>query len=163
MMGHFYDRASSMTDIADVTTNLPDPTDLTERLLEIAKSWEGWYKKSTNPNIKDVILASLLRQFPIEISIEHESRLEDKFLSWRTNTQSPSKYFRGTKSQLTELEDFERCYFSRIHDCQMFAPKRYKNIGIVAGNCNVQVGDEIWFLTGGLSPFVLEETINTIS
>jgi len=52
------------------------------------------------------------------------------------------------------LKEFERHLFPRVHGCQMFIIES-GSTGIVAGNCAIQVGDELWLLSGGLTAFVL--------
>jgi hypothetical protein len=60
----------------------------------------------------------------------------------------------NSAQQQTILKKFKRKCFSRIHGCQMFVTRSLK-VGIVAGNCNVQVGDELWCLNGALTPMLL--------
>jgi len=50
-----------------------------------------------------------------------------------------------------------------VHGCQMLAVEMNGSLmeqpfGIVAANCGVRPSDEIWYLKGGLSPFVLRRT-----
>jgi hypothetical protein len=52
------------------------------------------------------------------------------------------------------LRDLERALFPRIHGCQLFTIEK-GTIGAVAGNCNTEIGDEIWVLSGGVTPFIL--------
>jgi hypothetical protein len=58
------------------------------------------------------------------------------------------------------MRDLERALFPRVHNCQMFkmVGKNYYSFqasGIVAGNCGAKIGDELWRLRGGLTPFIL--------
>jgi hypothetical protein len=43
-------------------------------------------------------------------------------------------------------------------DPKMFMTES-ESIGIVAANCNVREGDEVWLLTGGLTPFVMRREL----
>lgn len=53
------------------------------------------------------------------------------------------------------MRNFERALFPRVHGCQMFTTSSPPQAGAVAGNCRTQIGDELWLLSGGLTPFVL--------
>lgn len=59
------------------------------------------------------------------------------------------------QAQETALKNFEHSLFSKLHGCQMFVTSKENLCGIVAVNCQVLPGDEVAFLTGGLTPFVL--------
>jgi len=43
-----------------------------------------------------------------------------------------------------------------IHDCQMFVTSD-KEVGMVAGDCHVQVGDEVFALASGPTLYILRQ------
>jgi hypothetical protein len=61
------------------------------------------------------------------------------------------------------MKNYERILFPRLHDCQLFVTSDFQ-IGTVAGNCKIQIGDELWRLSGGFTPFILRQrTLETRS
>lgn len=44
-----------------------------------------------------------------------------------------------------------------LHMCQLFCTDRGDNLGLIAGNCRMRVGDSIWLLEGALTPTVLRK------
>lgn len=82
----------------------------------------------------------------------------DRYVVWRGRKTVVINYLvDGTfdrSKQGTEPKNLERYLFARVHRSQMFMTES-ESIGMVAANCNVRESDEVWFLTGGLTPFVM--------
>ena len=79
--------------------------------------------------------------------------LSEQYIAWR-KFPGAKDLFTDAVSGQSMLRSFERTMFSLLHVCQMFVTAR-GTTGVVAGNCFAQNGDQIYFLWGGMSPFIL--------
>lgn len=154
----------NMTSVGDAVTDLPDPTDLKSRLRQILTDWETVLytpsKQSGDEFISPIgFKESVLRSF-YPWSIDHNN-LSMPYDIWRADDRSRhslEEYVNSgdwdmSRHEVT-LKEFERDLFPRVHGCQMFTIESGRT-GIVAGNCGIHVGDELWLLSGGLTAFVL--------
>jgi len=156
VLGQRWDSAAFLSSVGDVATNFRDPTTLKYSLLGIVESWELWAKergvlsRATQRSFNDVIL----RGFPSPWMWSEENTvlvMHQMYDAWRGSVPV-------TQEQETEFREFERKLFPKIHGSQMFITTQSGEFGAVAGNCQTQVGDELWILKGGLTPFMLRRT-----
>jgi len=156
-----------LTSVGDVVANLPDPTDLEARLRQILAEWERTLKipQRQYPSLdSEGFIETLLRSFYPDpkygdnLSIPYKVWRGDKHtdyfkLSVDVGVWDPSRHE-------VQLRDFERALFPRVHGCQMFTTEAGRS-GIVAGDCETHIGDELWQLKGGLTAFVLRRVNET--
>jgi hypothetical protein len=156
-----------LTTVGDAVTSLPDSTDLESRLRQIIADWETtlndrqeeWGEETLAPRgVKETILRSF---YPWLTNSENSDPLSMPYDIWRGDNGSRhtlSDYVNSGHWDVSRhevaLKDFERALFPRVHGCQMFMLEN-GNTGIVAGNCQTQIGDQLWLLKGGLTAFVL--------
>lgn len=151
--GQLLDPIRSVSSIGDVDTHLRDPTELTDSLLRVVTTWEAWASDSEalseagRERFRRVILRGppdgysySLRDYKSEVCV---------YQTWRELLSS--------RATVLHLRDFEQSLLPKIQGCQMFLTES-GNFGAVAGNCQAQVGDEIWVLYGGRTPFILRRT-----
>lgn len=168
--------------IGDVTQRLTNPTKLREGLLVPIIAWESMctdtlgvsmapaYSLSSDPSGQNVFsrLAlsfanALFRGYKKWGSENHPATLMERFHIWCWNLPIPWNYTYSYPQILSAdkfLENFERVLFTMVHDCQMLVLEgdrivEKENIGVVGSDCHVRVGDEIFLLKGGSTPFVL--------
>ena len=168
----------SVSSVGDAVTNLQNPTELTPRLKEIVTGWKQWFddatgegsyhSSNTDIDIMDIDFRDTLLRNAFGVFSNDNFFLEDHYgfrFRERQHGRRPTPSG-GTADgrveqpqQDAELKEFERKLFTRIHGCQMFVTESVTlaEVGIVAGNCQVQKGDELWFLTGGTTPFILRK------
>jgi hypothetical protein len=165
MASQFLDSISSLSSVGDVVTNFQDPTNLKDSLLSSLMAWELW--ASERGALLDAsderFQAVILREFPNEWTATIDNKIETGlYRTWRGLPPLVMKHQRE-KSRLEEgmqetgPGEFERRLFPKIHGCQIFLT-RNGNMGAVAGNCHAQIGDELWALDGGCTPFVLRRS-----
>jgi hypothetical protein len=154
LQGAFMCTIETLSQAADAVTDLQDPTDLTTRLWDIVDTWRAAFEQHENDRRhfreallrgEDVILAKAYDEW------RRSKSTQDSMPSIVPDTTGQSK-------QDTTMKDFERALFPRVHNCQMFSAinlRRARFIGIVAGNCGVQTGDELWYLKSALTHFIL--------
>lgn len=156
-----------LTTVGDAVTSLPDPTDLESRLRQIIADWETTLNDQQEARgeetlaprgVKETILRSF---YPWLTNSENSDPLSMPYDIWRGDNGSRhtlSDYVNSGHWDVSRhevaLKDFERALFPRVHGCQMFMLEN-GNTGIVAGNCQTQIGDQLWLLKGGLTAFVL--------
>lgn len=165
--GKFVGKIGKLTSVGDVVANLPDPTDLEARLRQILAEWERTLKIS-QPQYSSLdsegFRETLLRSFYpdpndggiliIPYSIWRGGNHTDYFnLSVDVGIWDPSRHE-------VQSRDTEGALFSRVHGCQMFTTEAGR-LGIVAGDCEPHIGDELWQLKGGLTAFVLRRVNET--
>lgn len=158
LTGSLIEEIVSLSSVGDAVTNLDNPSDLTTRLLDIINDWENWFQQKVfsldlPSNIKEnAFRTSLLR----EESGASGSGLSEQYTRWRPHVLTTPSLGAPLLSQYLrpELRAFERKLFSLLHGCQMFVTER-GNTGVVAGNCNARINDQIYFLSGGMTPFIL--------
>ncbi|KAH6716957.1 heterokaryon incompatibility protein-domain-containing protein [Leptodontidium sp. MPI-SDFR-AT-0119] len=128
--------------IGDVVSNLQDPTDLTTRLRSVLNEWKDTILKLYGPGFRfaDVVLRTS----------EPWDLLPVPLAELTLNAWMENSVYDGSQ----DIREFERLLFPRVHGCQIFLTSRL-NGGAVPGDCQAQVGDEIWILSGGLTPFIL--------
>lgn len=161
--GQRLDRVIELGIIGDPTTEImEDPTNLTGALWSIIKSWEDMFTK--RQSLVDVGIWTIIRDmrgliFPLfrdHIKWRHEedygstSRLLNDFGHWRNVRQGNS---------IEDSDDFqalERVLFTLVYRCQPFITAMGK-VGIIAGNCLAELGDYVFALDGGATPFILRE------
>jgi hypothetical protein len=153
-----------ITTAGDGVSNLQDPTDLKLRLREIVVEWRESISKNCAIQFEDT---SYLNSFQNTVL-----RGDFQGLRW-VPEWIPEEYevLTGAKSTLSScildgvwhsdkqesrLKDYSRSFFPKLHGCQMFVTTT-KHFGIVAENCQAQVGDVLALLSGGHTPFVLRQ------
>ena len=168
--GKYAGRIVNMTNVGDVVKDLPDPTDPGPRLRQIILDWETVLYLPSNQSDNEYLAPkgfkeSLLRSFyPWSKDQPNHDVLSMPYDIWRGDrgiggSRHSLQYFVSSglwdisRHEVT-LKQFERDLFPRVHGCQMFTIEAGRT-GIVAGNCGIQVGDELWLLSGGLTAFVL--------
>jgi hypothetical protein len=161
----------NMTNVGDVVKDLPDPTDLGSRLRQVIVDWEMVLYSLSRQSAQNEYLAprgfkeSLLRSFyPWSKDQPNDDVLSMPYDIWcgyrgiGGSTHSLEYFVSSGLWDMSRhevaLKEFERDLFPRVHGCQMFTIGAGRT-GIVAGNCGVQLGDELWLLSGGLTAFVL--------
>ena len=155
----------SLSSVGDAVTDLESPIDLTIRLQKIMTEWGKWAFScmqgvvgdwsDPGPALSVGFISSIMRE---SYRNSHQLDFRDKFAVWSGRQPAlQSSFIDGIfdqSKQDTELKDFERYLFSRVHGCQMFIADKWHH-GIVAANCNIRQGDEVWLLAGGFTAFVL--------
>jgi len=164
--GHQVGSIAHLSTIGDVVNNLQNPTDLNDRLQEILVDWERTANNAVSSSSawtfrKDLFQKAILRDSePWCSSIEDIHQAYDKWacVADRIGERGPEQRLRRMANR-----ELERFLFPRVHGCQIFATSDeiHENAGAVAANCRAQVGDELWILTGGLTPFVLRRVSAT--
>lgn len=159
---------TALSPLSDAINGLEDPTDLTERFLQIIRTWQHWGEEQFVHQPFDAqrkIEETFLRA---SLSLPYTSKSEVcyDYYSWRVKCTELQNF--GEKNEAwvkckVSMKDFERTLFPRLHDFQLFITSKF-HIGIVAGNSKVQIGDELWILDGGFTPFILRpKTLQTKS
>ncbi|KAH9208830.1 heterokaryon incompatibility protein-domain-containing protein [Leptodontidium sp. 2 PMI_412] len=145
--GHQAGVIHHLSTIGDVVSNLQDPTDLTTRLRSILNEWKDTILKLHHVHGPEFPFADIvLRNFaPLDL-------LPVSSAIWKLNAWMEGAWVGNSVPQ--EIREFERVLFPRVHGCQIFYTSRAGG-GAVSGYCQAQVGDEIWTLSGGLTPFIL--------
>lgn len=158
LVGSFIEEIVSLSSVGDAVSNLNDPADLTNRLLEIIIAWETWFRQKIPSNNVWAVSEYGFRHSLLRVSHIHGT-VADIFAQYgRWRDPSSQRQFSSAESwRITGRRAFERQLFSFLHGCQMFVTKR-GNSGMVAGNCNTQIGDQISFLSGGLTPSILRRS-----
>jgi Heterokaryon incompatibility protein (HET) len=167
LFGKHVGKISKLTNIGDAVTNLPDPTDLGARLRQIIANWETTLNTPQEQSgeeffaprgFKETILRSF---YPWSYMSETSDVLSMPYDIWRSDHGSRhtlSEYVDSGHWDVSRhdlmLKDFERDLFPRVHGCQMLILEN-GSTGIVAGNCQTQVGDQLWLLSGGLTALIL--------
>ena len=161
--GSFIGKISSLSEVCDAVTNLPDPTNLTRRLRDIVKALEIWYF-----NCRCQIGLSNIdsdSSIPVVSSIGHallrssSSSYGEQYALWRTFDSQEKGLWNAIPN--SNLRDFEATLFTLVHGCQLFViGNGNSHVGVVAGNCSPQLGDELWILRGGLTPFILRKNVD---
>ncbi len=163
----------NMTNVGDVVKDLPDPTDLGSRLQQIIVEREMVLYSQTRQSFNDCLTSrgfkkSLLRNFcPWSKHQPDDDVLSRQYDIWCSccgiggSTPSLPYFINSSRWDFWDLsrhevtlKDVERYLFPRVHGCQMFTIEEGR-AGIVAGDCGIQVGDELWLLSGGLTAPVL--------
>lgn len=153
--GAFMCTIETLSQAADAVTDLQDPTDLTTRLWDIVDSWRAAFEQHENDTwgFREALLRG-----------GEDMKLVKAYDEWcrsKSTQDSMPSIVPDTTGQLkqeTAMKDFERALFPRVHNCRMFSTINFfraRNIGIVAGNCGVETGDELWYLRAGSTPFIL--------
>jgi hypothetical protein len=164
LRGSSIGRIAYLSSIGDAVTNLHDPANLTTRLFEIVNDWENWFR-STNIACD----ASDITGHPFSVTLTRlilgssHHTFTKQYDEWRQGIRHGlpliCTYWPRKSLQAEEIIAVERNLFSLLHGCQMFATETYC-IGIVAGSCNARIGDNIYFLSGGLTPFILRRWLD---
>lgn len=152
--GKFLCTIELLSQAADAVTDLPDPTDLAARLWDIVASWRATFVQHENET-KD-FLETLLRGESVGLVSAYAKW--SRFQSTQDNVPRIVPDTSGQLEQDTAMKDFERALFPRVHNCQMFSTRNShwgRSIGIVAANCGVETGDELWILSTRLTPLIL--------
>jgi hypothetical protein len=149
LLGKPFGSICRLTIIGDIVTGLPDPTDLEAKLRQILGDWHNELSTKREPGRDESshligFKASILRSF--EYGVSDSEYLNETYDRWK---QGGSHW-----KDETGFRSFEQTLFPRVHGCQMFTTKSGR-VGIVAGNCKTQIGDELWLLSGGLTAFLL--------
>jgi hypothetical protein len=148
LSGKYLGTIKKITKVADVVTNLADLTDLKVRLQDILQNWE---RDLDCYDFKSVIWRDSLPLayggvFPLEtyeVWSGSRSKLGDCIVNgvWEKLPQEAA------------LRKFEGDLFPRVYGCKMFDYGIHcsflRMVGIVAGNCDVYISDEVWTFNGG--------------
>lgn len=167
LSGKLVGRICRLTNVGDAVTNLPDPTDLGARLRQIIADWETTLNTPQNElgeesfaprGFKETILRSFYPWPTVPGNSDPLSMPYDIWCGDNGSRHTLSEYVNSGHWDVSRhdlmLKDFERALFPRVHGCQMFMLEN-GNTGIVAGNCQTQIGDQLWLLSGGLTAFIL--------
>lgn len=153
--GTFMAEVKSLSSVADVTAKIlvSDPTDLKSRLKEIIQGWERWHSQLSPPPFTKIeeFNQALLHG---DISEDELNGLWPSFVAWYLPNGTQSFLALPPEIQAQSIANLERQLFSLLHGNQMFLTKDLIP-GIVAGNCEARIGDQVWCLAGGLTPFLL--------
>jgi hypothetical protein len=169
LSGKYAGTIVNMTNVGDVVKDLTDPMDPGPRLRQIIVDWETVLYSPSKQSDNDYLAPrgfkeSLLRSFypwlkdqpnHDEFSMPYDIWRSDRGIGGSRHTLQyyvNSGLWDISRHEFT-LKEFERDLFPRVHGCQMFTIEAGRT-GIVAGNCGIQVGDELWLLSGGLTAFV---------
>jgi hypothetical protein len=127
-MGFRISNIKTLSSVADAVTDLESPIDLTIRLQEILTDWEKLANRWMHGDMSEYLsLAPFASRFISSIMREYEisnDRLPfgDKYTVWRGRKTVLINYLvDGTfdlSDQDTELKNFERYLFSRVHGSQ---------------------------------------------
>ncbi|KAG4439012.1 hypothetical protein IFR05_005528 [Cadophora sp. M221] len=150
--GHQAGSINHLSIIGDVVSNLQDPTDLTTKLRSILNEWKDTVLKLHHVHGPRFPFADIvLRNFEPWDSLPVPRALAILEAWMESNVPGETE----------EIREFERLLFPKVHGCQIFRTS-WANGGAVPGDCQAQVGDEIWILSGGLTPFILRRLGPTV-
>lgn len=168
-------RINHLTSVGDVATGLQDPLEPGSLLRNIIAEWETTLDAPRRVSGDESLALrgfkqTLLRSFyphglgdfsPWSNDSQNLDALAVPYDIWRGNDKSEDVLQRYIDSRQwnmarheENIREFERSLFPRVHGCQMFTVEAGRT-GIVAANCGVRVGDEVWLLQGGLTAFIL--------
>lgn len=132
-----------LSPIGDMVTDLPDPADITGRLLEVLTAWETWFD--------DVVTTRGLTKYYLYFTANFARNIDYLVLvKWFDESRNPT--FSAVNHE--EFKSIERVLFSQLHGCRLFVTDD-GDVGIVADKCNVLVGDQFCYIPGVTSPVVL--------
>lgn len=153
--------------IGDIITGLLDPTEITDRLLEVITTWEAWMKDSFmshNLEQESKWLAAECLGANFRRGINNQD-----FNYWlevsRGRRHSPFMS-NSSENMRMKLKSIERLLFPRLHRCQIFLTDRVCNslksdisyeMGSVAADCNVIVGDQLCQIPGCVTPCIIRK------
>ncbi|KAL2061852.1 hypothetical protein VTL71DRAFT_7230 [Oculimacula yallundae] len=137
---------TQLSSVGDVVSNLEDPTNLRTRLQHIIAEWADFFASQPRYSVGYTMLEEvIMRYFRIEkISPSYYRPSPSHFRTWSNPQELGSPW----------MQELERFLFPRIHGCQLFSTHEGGG-GAVPGACQAQIGDEIWTLQGGLTPYIL--------
>lgn len=154
----------SLSSIGDITRDLSDPTDLLASLQSVVEEWEKWALDSLAFLIGFQPISSLKKwatnEFIFALLRQNLAESYTAYQEWRDYAHPVNPYISEEETsnkppKLRELpQKVQGEMFSLIHGSQMFLTSN-AIFGSVTGVSHAQIGDEIWLLRNGLSPFVL--------
>lgn len=169
MVGARSDKVAMLTSIGDPTQSLVNPISLSSSLLAIIEDWERLILRHFRPERMDkaaqlskTFTRTLLRGYHAWGKDRKGAWLRQRYEVWRGLLEVPKDFSPPVEIDGSDLDrvrnefvgDIERILFTMTHGCQMLITQ-HGDLGVVAGNCHVAAGDEIWVLPRGLTPFIL--------
>lgn len=168
---HIIGTVLALSPVADIVNNLPDPTEITNRLLEVITTWEAWVEDSFSKHK----FVKLYEQEAVHSLLANVRRdiYDSEFKEWAEVSRgrshlSPISDSSQDMNRRMELRSIERSLFPRLHRCQIFLtdrvqrgpwdPDRSYEMGSVAADCNVVVGDQLCQIPGCVTEFIIRKT-----
>lgn len=157
--------------VGDIASKLVDPTKLREGLIESIRGWEEMCASNLSWNMEPVKIDEsvrieaasirfadcLLRGFRQWGDESHPASLAERFHAWRWNLPVPWSYSFTNPDFIARekyLGHLERILFTMIQGCQMFVTAQGR-VGMVGEDCHAAIGDRIFILQGGRTPYLL--------
>jgi len=145
-----------------VTANLTDPTAITPRLYDIIKAWESWIVERQAPHTLINAQLTYFQNALLRGGVSRDSiySIESLYQTWRLFAEDYTSLLLQTETKKQLIGELEGQLFSLIHGSQVFLTDDDR-VGIVTGDCDARIGDQVWLFVGGLTPFIVRQCEDT--
>jgi hypothetical protein len=162
--GQLITKMESPSLVGDLTTNLEDPTNLRSKLENILDDWERWMSRCVAPlfGFQPIYKSWVEQELPSILLRLHTTSIE-VYNVWRGHTAHLTNGISEGGSYDQVSSGFEAELFPLVHRSQLFFTSQLSStsdidFGSVLEAYHTNIGDELWLLRGGLSPFIMRRT-----